>query len=89
MMVELSILKIYTNMHKIITEIVLVNEHDKDPQIFSEGGIKIRVDDEGGGRFLIISGISKGDKVSLEKDDLDDFYLVCKELLSQGDNNEA
>ena len=76
-------------MHKIITEIVLVNEHNKDPQVFSEGGIKIRVDDEGAGRFLIISGISESDKVFLEKEDLDDFYSVCKELLTQGENNEA
>jgi len=76
-------------MHKILTEIILVNKNNRDPQIFSEGGIKIRVDDDGGVRFLIISGISEGDKVFLEKEDLDDFYLACKELLSQGDNNEA
>jgi hypothetical protein len=69
-------------MKKFITEVILVPDCVKEPAIFSDGAIKIRVDDEGGGRFLIISDVS--DKpVRIDFSELDALFSACKELDSQ------
>ena len=66
-------------MKKFITEIILVGDHEKNPEIFSEGAIRVRIVDEGGGRFLEITDISGG-PIRMDFNELDDLVAACKEL---------
>lgn len=66
-------------MKKFITEIILAG--DSDPQIFSEGAIKIRVEDDGGGRYLSIQDAGGESEVKLNFTEIDELMAACKELI--------
>jgi len=67
-------------MKKFITEIILVGNHEKSPEIFSEGAIRISVRDDGGGRFLEIEDAGGEPSIKLDFNELDDFFAACKEM---------
>ena len=68
-------------MKKFITEIILVGNHEKNPEIFSEGAIRISVRDDGGGRFLEIEdAVGEEPHIKLDFNELDEFFAACREL---------
>ena len=74
-------------MKQIITEIVIPLLGGTD--IFSPQRITIRLDDEGGGPFLVIRGIDDDDKENEHSfylqsiAEIDEFAAICKGMLPQ------
>lgn len=77
-------------MRKIITEIILI-QHKPENGVFADG-LKIRVEDEGGGWYLKITGqdtSADSEAVYLQTlDEIDRFAETCKELLAQENDYE-
>ena len=69
-------------MKKFITQIILVPNHIKEPEIFSEGAVQIDLLDEAGGHFLGLSCVG-GQPLRLDFDELDAVFAACKELDGQ------
>lgn len=85
-------------MKAFITEVVLVpDEGEGGPRLFSPNRCVIRVDDEAAGPYLIIKGeddepTNPGNEHSFyfcDTEDIDVFSSLCKGILAQAENASA
>ena len=78
-------------MRKIITEVMLI-PHKPEDGILAENLTRIRIDDEGAGWYLKITGQScdtQGEAIFLQTpEEIDQFAEVCKEMLAQEDDSK-
>lgn len=83
-------------MHVITTEKLIIMGHEK-PHVFSPQRAKIRIDDQGAGPYLVISGENdEPDAGSAETghefflctdEEIDRFAEICREMLLEAQVN--
>lgn len=83
-------------MHTITTEKLIILGEEK-PHIFSPHRIKIRLDDQGAGPYLVISGendepdTSGGEKGTefflCTGEEIDQFAAICKQMLHEAEGD--
>ena len=72
-------------MNKLITEVNVIHNKTENP-IFGESITSLKLEDEGGGPFLVISqNWAENKELRLDMDELLDIVEAAKELFSQAD----
>ena len=78
-----------TTPDKLLITPLMVSVHRKgDNPVYSEGAIKVTVEDEGGGPFIVLeSNEGNEDGLRIDMDELDAVTAAARKLISGVDKN--